>query len=98
MNFNLIILFISLILGVIGLLIGISVSSRFTGKLRIASLFLLLALIFIIIKDILNIFFPILDYSETIKSSLTIATIISIFISLLNLRLIINNIDHKYNK
>ena len=98
MDINLIETWVSLVFAVISLIIGSTVLKRTAGKLRTSIIFLISAFVVIVIKDILKIInFSLFDI-EIIRNSASILVVFLILISIVNMKRMINGIDHKYRK
>ena len=93
-----ILIFLNVIFGLIILFIAINLIMRFYGKLKRAMIFLTSALIILTVSSFLRLFDLIpqlyLGYSGLIMNFLIT---LFIFLTLFNMKQIVNSIDHHYN-
>ena len=98
MELSLVIALIGLVFGLISLFIGIWVAGRLAGKFRIATIFLIFAIIIFIIEmasEILNIFITSLEFIINIAH---IGVILFITFAIINMKQMIDGIDNHYKK
>ncbi len=98
LSLSLILRIISTIIGFVSIIYGIIVAMRFTGKLKIAVIFLISLIVITLILNFLNIFEFSLINLDILRSLGNFAVVILSLLAMLSLKQIINGIDGHYKK
>lgn len=99
MDLNLILSWIGLIFSLLGIIYGTLVAGRVEGKLKSAVIFLILAVIAFMIKEILMVSgLFVIEAVEFIRQGVNIAIILFIFLAVFKMKQAISVIDNHYKK
>jgi len=99
MDINTILSFITLVIGLVSIFFGIWATRRLAGNLKSSVMFLIIAAIVFIIKEIFEIF-NFLSFTTTglIRNIGSLLIILSILLAVINMKQMIDGIDNHYKK